>query len=145
MISIRIITSAESHLVRHPVLRKGMPFDTCKFEEDDFVSTFHLGAFLNEKQVGTVTIIENPLEFFQGEASFQLRGMAVLGDYQKTGIGKKLVLHAEKIVVEKKGNGIWMNARKKAVRFYNSLGYKIVSDEFEVPVFGPHYRMCKYL
>jgi hypothetical protein len=38
-----------------------------------------------------------------------------------------------------KVNYVWCNARKKAVPFYRNLGFEIISDEFEVPVIGPHY------
>lgn len=46
MIEIKKITSYETMIVRHPVLRQGKPIETCHFEGDDLSSTYHLGLFL---------------------------------------------------------------------------------------------------
>ena len=58
MILIKTITSNEVYTVRHPVLRKGKPIDSCKFVGDNLDSTFHLGAFKDTKLVGVLTILK---------------------------------------------------------------------------------------
>lgn len=130
-------------MVRHPVLRQGKPVDSCKFDEDDLPTTFHLGAFYNDKLVGVVTILKKDKNTFVKKNQFQLRGMAVLQEYQGQGIGAVLVKQSEDRVIEQKGSLIWLNARQVAVNFYERLGYKISSDKFEIPLIGVHYTMTK--
>lgn len=130
-------------MVRHPVLRQGKPVDSCKFEEDDLPTTFHLGAFYNDKLVGVVTILKKDKKSFVKKNQFQLRGMAVLQEYQGQGIGAVLVKQSENRVIEQKGSLIWLNSRQVAVNFYERLGYKISSDKFEIPLIGVHYTMTK--
>lgn len=143
MIEIKGITSGETFMVRHPVLRQGKPVDSCKFDEDDLPTTFHLGAFYNDKLVGVVTILKKDKNTFVKKNQFQLRGMAVLQEYQGQGIGAVLVKQSEDRVIEQKGSLIWLNARQVAVNFYERLGYKISSDKFEIPLIGVHYTMTK--
>ena len=62
---------------------------------------------------------------------------------RRRGLGRLLLEEAE-------GRGkmlhfeiLWMNARQEAFDFYASMGYKIDGAAFDVPLFGPHYRMKK--
>jgi|SRR5690606_16773280 len=130
-------------MVRHLVLRKGKPLDSCKFDEDDLPTTLHPGAFYNDNLVGVVTILKKDNKSFFEKNQFQLRGMAVLQEYQGQGIGAVLVKQSEERVMEQKGPLIWLNARLFAVSFYEKLGYEISGDEFEIPLVGVHYTMKK--
>jgi len=40
---------------------------------------------------------------------------------------------------------LWANVRKPAVEFYRKHGWIIVSDEFEIPTAGPHFKMLRQL
>lgn len=143
--TIRQIHAKETYPVRHPVLRPGLPVSTCNFDGDDAPGTFHIGVYIGEKLAGVVTMLESDHALFGEERQFQLRGMAVLDEFQKQGLGQVLVCEAEKEVEKKGGNFIWMNARKVAVKFYEKLGYAIASDEFIIETAGPHYVMYKPL
>jgi GNAT superfamily N-acetyltransferase len=35
----------------------------------------------------------------------------------------------------------WCNARLIAIPFYEKLGWRIVSERFEIPYAGPHHKM----
>ena len=54
---IKKITASETHLVRHPVLRKGRPKESCFFEEDDLETTNHFGLFLEQEIVAIILYI----------------------------------------------------------------------------------------
>lgn len=129
-------------MVRHPVLREGKPLDSCVFDGDDLPTTFHLGYFEEDELLGVVTILEKNFKGEKGKG-FQLRGMAVLGNRQGKNMGRQLVEKAEAEVVQRGGEYIWMNARLKAVGFYEKLGYVIVSNLFDIPLVGSHYTMLK--
>lgn len=141
----REIPALETFPVRHPVLRPGKPIETCQFEGDNLETTKHFGYFSGEKLVGVASLFQSSTPLLSEKEQFQLRGMAVLHDYQKKGIGEVLVKCAEKDAIERKGKLIWFNAREIAVAFYRKLGYEIIGDPFDIGDIGKHYVMYKNL
>lgn len=133
---IKIINPEETFPLRRAVLRKNMPNEPHEFSGDFDENTFHLGYFEKNELIGIVTLIKN------GNIA-QLRGMAIADHYQGKGIGKKLVLEAEKILQNQQISKIWMNARELAVPFYEKLGYKIEGEVFIIKPIGFHYLMSK--
>ena len=72
----------------------------------------------------------------------QLRQMAVATVYQQKGLGKELLLFAEKTAKDKHYSVICMHARKTAIGFYEKSGYTVAGEEFtEVGI--PHFEMKK--
>lgn len=143
--SIKEITATTAYDVRHPVLREGKPLDSCHFDGDNLPNTFHLGYYLEEQLVGVVTLLEKNHAELIAKKTFQLRGMAVLTNFQKRGIGEALVKKAEEMIQARGGTFMWMNAREIAVRFYEKLGYKKHGNPYTIPKIGLHYVMIKTL
>ncbi|HEX8575816.1 MAG TPA: GNAT family N-acetyltransferase [Flavobacterium sp.] len=143
MEKITIITSTETFSVRHPVLRAGKPIESCRFEGDDLATTTHLGLFKDNHLIGMISIFEVKSPLFNDERQFQLRGMAILEEYQKKGFGEKLVRHAEHYLKSKNASLLWFNARLIAVEFYKKLGYTIIGEAFIIENIGTHYIMFK--
>jgi len=141
--TIKKITAKTAYKVRHPVLREGKPLDSCHFDGDDLPSTFHLGYYTNELLVGVVSLLDKAHPDFSAEHPFQLRGMAVLTNYQKRGIGDALVKKAEEMILARGGTAMWMNAREIAVPFYEKLGYQKHGIPFTIPKIGLHFVMIK--
>ena len=76
--------------------------------------------------------------------TIQLRQMAVSPAFQKKGLGKEILLFAEKIAKEKHYSILRMHARKVAKGFYEKSGYVVIGAEFtEVGI--PHFEMMKKL
>jgi len=72
----------------------------------------------------------------------QLRQMAVDSEWQGKGVGRQIVIAAEKFAAEKGYHKMVLHARKVATGFYDRLGYSITGDEFlEVGI--PHFIMEK--
>lgn len=134
---IKIISPEETYPVRRAVLRKNFPNEPHQFKGDFDENTFHLGYFQENEIIGILTIMKN-------ENVAQLRGMAVSEDFQGKGIGKLLIERAEEILQNDKISKIWMNAREKAVPFYEKLGYKTEGELFIIKPIGFHYVMTKY-
>jgi ribosomal protein S18 acetylase RimI-like enzyme len=145
LFTIKEITATTAYDVRHPVLRKGKPLDSCHFDGDDLPTTFHLGYYMNEQLVGVVTLLEKAHATLKHPKTFQLRGMAVLTNFQKRGIGDALVKKSEEMIQQKNGTFMWMNAREIAVRFYEKLGYQKHGESFSIPKIGLHFTMIKEL
>ena len=87
--------------MRHPVLRNGLPLESCAFDRDEDSKTIHLAAYLENKTVGVLTLLPNSKDV-------QLRGMAVLTHHQGKGIGKQLLAKAEALVIRLDQNSVWM-------------------------------------
>ena len=143
MIEIKKITAFESIIVRHPVLRPGRPIESCHFDGDDLLSTSHFGLFLENQLAGVISAFKAQNKLFSEENQYQIRGMAVLSEFQKKGFGEALLEYCENEIRLKSGNLIWFNARETAIGFYEKSGYEILGDQFEIPDVGPHYILFK--
>lgn len=143
MKKIQNITSLETFAVRHPVLRAGKPEATCHFDGDDLSTTSHFGLYLEGNLIGVLSVFKNNNATFKTENQFQIRGMAVLPEFQRRGYGADLVKHCEKYVAKSLGTLIWFNARDNAVLFYEKLGYQKIGNPFSIADIGIHYVMKK--
>lgn len=139
----KLITAKETYSVRHEVLRKGRPIESCAFDGDDKTTSFHLGAYLGDTLVAVASFYEASHEKHKFNNAAQLRGMAVLDAYHKKGFGQQLLVYGETLLKEKKYTSIWMNARVSALGFYTKLGYHKIGTIFEIPLVGEHYVLFK--
>jgi len=136
---IRFIQVDDVLPIRNEVLRKGrLTLDECRFPGDQDEGSFHLGYFDGEQQACIASFHPKPYGEYKGKA-YQLRGMATLEKYRGKGFGNQLVNFAIVYLRGQKANYIWCNARKKAIKFYQNLGFEIISPEFEVTNIGPHH------
>ena len=140
---IKKINSIDTYPVRHEVLRKGKPIETCQFKGDDYENTVHFGLYQNERLIGIISIFKEKNDLFSETNQFQIRGMAVLEEFQGKGFGAELVKEAENHCINLNANLIWFNARENAIPFYKKLDYKIIGDSFLIPDVGIHFVMYK--
>lgn len=143
MLLIKEITFQEAFAVRHPVLRKGKPIESCFFKGDDEVSTTHFGIYENDKLVGVASLFNQNHDYFSEQTQMQLRGMAVLESHQKMGLGEKLLSHCETFLKKEKKALLWFNARSNAVPFYEKQDYQKSGNSFEILDIGTHFVMYK--
>ena len=140
---IKKINSIDTYPVRHEVLRKGKPIETCQFKGDDDENTIHFGLYQNERLNGIISIFKEKNDLFSETNQFQIRGMAVLEEFQGKGFGAELVKEAENHCISLNTDLIWFNARENAVPFYKKLDYIIIGDSFLIPDVGIHFAMYK--
>lgn len=145
MLRIKTITPQQTHAVRQPVLRPGLPESSCIFPGDELATTTHLGIYDGDKLAGILSLFENTNNLFEAEKQFQIRGMAVLPEYQKKGLGEKLMEEAEQHARNNNAALVWCNARKSATGFYKKTGYRSTGSPFDIPGVGIHYVMYKHL
>lgn len=142
---INKISSETTFIVRNPVLRPNLPVESCRFDGDNLPSTVHFGYYDDEKLVGIVSVFEKNNENWVVNRQFQIRGISVLEEFQKKGIGEKLVQTVINLAQEKEIELIWFNARKNAVPFYEKIGFHINGTAFEIEGVGTHYIMYRFL
>jgi GNAT superfamily N-acetyltransferase len=124
--------------LRYQIMRKplGLQFkpEDLQQEKDDIL----IGCFDDDRMEGCCLLTEID------KKTVKLRQMAVLSGLQGKGVGRVLMIFAENIARDRGYKKLIMHARKTAVGFYEKLGYKVCSDEFE-EVTLPHYVMEKEL
>lgn len=145
MTNLKKITAETTFEVRNPVLRPQLPVESCHFDGDHLDSTIHFGFYLEEKIVGVVSVFEKSNAIWDFKNQYQIRGMAVLEDFQKKKIGEQLVNVVIELAHEKKMDIIWFNARKNAVPFYEKLGFHTYGTAFEIENLGTHFVMYRTL
>lgn len=143
MVVIKIISAAETFAVRHPVLRAGLPLESCHFMGDDLETTVHFGLFYDDILAGVVSIFEAKNKLFSEEYQYQVRGMAVLEEYQGKDFGTSLFNYCVDYCANQKINFIWFNARIVAVPFYKKMNCQEIGDIFDIESAGKHIVMFK--
>ena len=114
MIHIEQIRPELTWRLRQQVLYPNQKLYEMELEEDE--QGIHFGAFTDTALVGIISL-------FQQGTSFQFRKLAVLPDFQKTGIGNSLLKQVEEYAISEGGTLIWCNARVSAIGFYLKIGY----------------------
>ena len=138
---IKFITVEQALPLRNVVLRDGkLTPDECRFPSDNLPGNFHLGYFNGEELICVASFHPQIYGDYAG-VGYQLRGMATADNYRGKGKGNELVQFAKQYLRGRNADYMWCNARQVAVKFYERLGLKIVSPQFEVPGIGPHYVM----
>ena len=127
--------------LREAVLRPGFPPAMSVYPSDTLLDAQHFAAWLGNKIVGVASIHPEPLTGFENKRSWRLRGMAVDPSFQGTGIGKQILDECLKFIKQFDGEILWCNGRKTALKFYQSFGFNIIGEEFEVAESGPHFVM----
>ena len=124
--------------LRMQILRTPLGLSFTKEDLEKEQNDMLLGCFDEEQLEGCCLLTEVEL------GTVKLRQMAVLDGLQGKGIGRALMNFAENVARDAGYKKLTMHARKKAVGFYEKLGYNTCSDEFE-EVTVPHFEMEKIL
>ena len=141
---IQLSSSQTNYEVRHPVLRKGKPVESCRFENDDHPESIHLCAKKKDIIIGVLSALPNNCPDFPLKKSYQLRGIAINNEFQRMGIGSLLVQKVEQqIRLNKSIEYIWLNARVNTKNFYLNLQYLPVGKVFNIIDIGMHQRYIK--
>ena len=131
--------------IRSLMLRNNANFNLCRYKGDKKKGSIHLAGFLNNKIIGGVSLIRNKSVHKNLKNCIQFRGMCILDNFQKMGVGKKLVMEAEKKCLELNIDFIWMNARIVALDFYLKMNYVDSGVTYEISNIGLHHFLYKKL
>lgn len=131
--------------IRSAELREGLDPEQCRFDEDDDDGAIHLGLFNEGEIIGCLSVFRKQNKNFDKPDQHQYRGMAVTQAYQGNAIGNLLLNKADRMVLSRKADFIWIHARKLALSFYRRNGYSVVGASFDIPGVGEHYLMYKRL
>jgi predicted GNAT family N-acyltransferase len=141
-VSIEVIVD-----LRHRMLRSGLPKESAQFPGDGAPSTWHVGAFNSQDEIAPpISCASFMLNSYKESAAWQLRGMCTDSQHQRKSLGGKMLACAEaEIIKDSNVRLFWCNARVPAIPFYERHGWKVDSEEFDIPTAGPHRKMVKRL
>ncbi|PHS05803.1 MAG: hypothetical protein COA88_11625 [Kordia sp.] len=143
LVNVKEISTEETIAIRHQVLRQGKPIESCSFEGDNLATTFHLGLYYYGELIGVATFIKNAHHDFNENFQFQLRGMAILQQFQGKRLGNVLLEKGLQQLKQLHANLLWCNARENAANFYSKFGFSTYGKPFDIPNIGKHYTMIK--
>lgn len=141
MIELKEIPSKETTQIRSEILRPGQDLSTCIYESDDNPNTFHLSAYIDDKQACIVSFYKENNPILNSNNQYRFRGMATLEKYRNMGLASSLLTFAFNKLKDLNVDEVWCNARINALGLYQKLGMEISSDEFDIPGIGPHLLM----
>jgi predicted GNAT family N-acyltransferase len=128
----------QSIALRHKILREplGLHYTPQQLAEEK--DEIHIVA-LNKNDVIAIGLLKD-----MGEGVLKMRQVAVAEDWQRSGIGTRLIQFIEQFARQHQYRKIVLHARDSAREFYARHGYIIEGDVFsEVGI--PHYKMYKVI
>ena len=155
----RQTTIQEIMTLRYDVLCAHRPRVEADFDGDTDAGTVHVGAFASmpidagdgetassSDRIGiNIGCASYMLTSHDGAPAWQLRGMAIDPRLCGRGVGKALLTFAHDQIAQAVTNShvrlFWCRARVPAIGFYKKQGWRVVSDEYVVPNYGPHKHM----
>ena len=145
-IQIKEILAKQTYELRHPLLRKGQPYDSCQLENDNHPQSIHLGAYISSQLVGILSAIPNCCPDYNDQIAFQLRAMAVHPEFQRRKIASQLIQNiVRRLKGDSKVENIWLNARVNANPLYLNNGFQAIGTPFEIKPIGVHQRFIKWI
>ena len=145
-IQIKEILAKQTYELRHPLLRKGQPYDSCQLENDNHPQSIHLGAYSSSQLVGILSAIPNCCPDYNDQIAFQLRAMAVHPEFQRRKIASQLIQNiVRRLKEDSKVENIWLNARVNANALYLNNGFQAIGTPFEIKPIGVHQRFIKWM
>jgi predicted N-acetyltransferase YhbS len=123
------------------VLREGRPVARL----EDPAGTFHLAARDGDGLlVGVVRFSPAPCPWREARAPWQLRGMATDPVVRGSGAGRALVAEGLARIAAHGADLVWCDARIAAVGFYERMGFRVVTEQFDKPEGGAHLGMVAF-
>jgi GNAT superfamily N-acetyltransferase len=145
-IQIKEILAKQTYELRHPLLRKGQPYDSCQLENDNHPQSIHLGAYSSSQLVGILSAMPNCCPDYNDQIAFQLRAMAVHPEFQRRKIASQLIQHILlKLKEDSTIQNVWLNARVNANTLYLNNGFQVLGTPFEIKPIGVHQRFIKWI
>ena len=111
---IKVISPSDTYPLRHQVLWPYKPLEFVKVSEDE--SGLHLGYFVGNELVSVISL------FVDEQKIARFRKFATHPNFQRQGIGSKLLHHVFEKALELGTTQIWCDARLDAKPFYERFG-----------------------
>ena len=136
---VRPIDAPSTRPLRQRILRPGQPLEELAYPGDDAADSLHVGAYDGDALLGVASIYrQSPEGRPSRPTDWRLRGMAVVPEARRRGVGAALLAACERHAREHGARRVWFNARVDALPFYVALGYEVIGEAYELPGIGRH-------
>jgi GNAT superfamily N-acetyltransferase len=128
------VSIEQTRALRQAILR---PHETLEqLAADEPSDVFAVGAFADGQLVAVGLIAPD------GESgAWRVRGMASAPHARGVGAGTEVLGALIRHALEHGASRVWCNARTPARSLYERAGFRVISEEFELPQIGPHFVM----
>ncbi|WP_354125126.1 GNAT family N-acetyltransferase [Bradyrhizobium sp. LA6.10] len=122
----RVPLSAVVPLRTSELRPKRHPKDT--ITDGDLLSdSIHVAAVSQDQLLGVASAVREPAPPpLGGAAAWRVRGVAVIGHFRGTGVGRQLVEAACNLIADRE-TSVWLYAQEHVSGFYNKLGFAPVA------------------
>jgi GNAT superfamily N-acetyltransferase len=135
-IQVRPVPAAQTRSLRHAVLRPHQSLDELRDSEPE--RPYAVGVFDGDQLVAVGLIGPDP----EADAgSWRVRGMATDAPSRGRGFGTAVLAALLEHAREQGARRVWCTVRTPARSLYERAGFRVLSDEFEIPDIGPHFVM----
>lgn len=125
---------ASTRPLRQAILRPHQTLDELAAHEPP--DAFAVGVFSGDALVAVGFVAPEG-----GPGAWRVRGMATAPAVRGRGAGTLVLEALVRHALDHGATRIWCNARTPARSFYERGGFRVTSEEFELPQIGPHYVM----
>ncbi|MEA2266667.1 MAG: hypothetical protein QOE27_2250 [Solirubrobacteraceae bacterium] len=131
---VRVVPLEATRALRQAVLRPHETLEQMASRESP--ACFAVGAFDGEELLAVGFVLPD------GEpGAWRVRGMATVPAARGRGLGRAVLAELVRHASASGASRVWCNARTPARSVYARAGFRVVSDEFELPEIGPHVVM----
>ncbi len=131
---VQEVSLEQTRALRQAILR---PHETLEqLAADEPSDAFAVGAFEEGELVAVGLIAPDG-----GPGAWRVRGMATAPHARGAGAGTEVLGALVGHALERGASRVWCNARTPARSLYERAGFRVISEEFELPQIGPHFVM----
>jgi ribosomal protein S18 acetylase RimI-like enzyme len=132
--TVRSVPLEQTRPLRQALLR---PHETvAELATDETPDAFAVGAFDGDELVSVGFACRDGRP-----GDWRIRGMATTPSARGRGAGTAVLEALLRHATAKGAQRIWCHARTPARSLYERAGMRVASEEFELPMIGPHYVM----
>jgi GNAT superfamily N-acetyltransferase len=135
-IDVRPVATAQTRPLRRAVLRPHQSLEQMPDSEPD--RAYAVGAFEGDELVAVGLIGPDPE---RSAGAWRVRGMATEAPRRGRGLGAAVLAALLEHARAAGARSVWCTVRTPARSLYERAGFRVLSDEFEIPDIGPHFEM----
>jgi GNAT superfamily N-acetyltransferase len=140
---VKRIGAVDVRPLRQRLLRPHQTVDETQHPEDFQPEAFHAGLYIGDALSGIASFFREPMPGNPRDHldPWRLRAMAVEDSLRGKGLGRLLAQAGIDHARLEGGTHMWCSARAWVLPFYESLGFAVTGEPFEIEHIGAHRYM----
>lgn len=141
------VAASRLHDLRRRVLRAGDPAAVVANPRDEEATTLHVAIVRHDEVLASASYYLEASPDVRARAAYQVRYVATDPQWQRRGLGARVLAAGEEELRRRGADLVWANARDSALDFYRRHGWTLVegSAHESAETRLPHTRIFKEL